>query len=190
MWVCLSSCLSLFLLFMSPSLCFSLFAICSCFKPLSLWSRCVVYVENVDVVNHSFYNMLCTFSLFPSFFSSSSSSPVPPPFELDYLCFPGEWEGAFPPFWGSHPGHTGPPAVQHTEARGTQRSGSSGGSRRVRASDYGGGRLCRQLHPNRHQLPAYVDPGQEQPASLWSSTPTRPSAIPSTTTVTGAIFIQ
>ncbi|TKS76706.1 PDZ domain-containing protein 4 [Collichthys lucidus] len=32
----------------------------------------------------------------------------------------GEWKGALPPFWGSHPGHTGPRAVQHTEAGGPQ----------------------------------------------------------------------
>lgn len=146
---------------------------------------CVIHV----VIFLFFYTILFS-ALFFFSFSSSSSSPLPPPFELDYLCFLGKWEGAFPPFWGSHPRHTGPPAVQHTEARGPQTSRTSGSSSRARARDHGGGRLCRQLHPNRHQLPAYVDPGKEQPASLWSSTPTRPSAVPSTATVTGAISIQ
>lgn len=133
---------------------------------------------------------LVSLSLHQSSFNSSSCPPAPPPFDLGYLCFPGEWKGAVPPFWGSHPGHTGPPVVQHTEAGGPQTDGPSGSPWRVSASDHGHGRLRGQLHSNRHQLPAYADSGQEQPASLWRSTPTRSSAVPSTTTATGAISIQ
>lgn len=153
----------------------------------------------IDLENHSFYTCFlhlypCTNSpliqFTPPLFFSSSSPPAPPPFDLGYLCFPGEWKGAVPPFRGSHPGHTGPRAVQHTEAGGPQTGRPSGSPWRVSASDHGHGRLCRQLHPNRHQLPAYVDSGQEQPASLRSPTPTRSSTIPSTTAATGTISIQ
>lgn len=127
------------------------------------------------------------------FYSSSSSHFALPLLNCDVCCccfFSGEWEGVDTSVGGSHPGHTGPCAIQHTEEGGPQTGGLSRSSWRPSASDHGHGRLCGQLHSNRHQLPAYVDSGQEQPASLWSSTPTRPATIPSSASTPGTISTQ
>lgn len=175
MWVCLSSCLPVIHVFFASS--------SHCLQ-LSLLSSLVHFAVSLSYVGKTRFN---TFNL-PLL--SVSLPLLHSPFDLDYLYFPGEGKGAVPPFWGPHPGHTGPRSVQHTEAGGPQTCRPSGSPWRVSAGDHGHGRLCGQLHSNRHQLPAYVGSGQEQPASLWSSTPTRASAVPSTTPATGAVSIQ
>lgn len=130
-----------------------------------------MFCKSLSLIFLSFFHLICKSDLY-------------------CLYFPGEEKSIVPPFWRPRPGHTGPRSVQHTEAGVPQTCGPNRRPRRFSGGDHEHGRLCGQLHSNRHQLPAYVNPGKEQPASLWSSTPTRTSAVPSAATTTGAVSFQ